>query len=382
MDSTAHSQVRPLTRVVITVSAAFALSVTSGCDRGEPTIPDRLDDSTFWAMVNDLSEPGGYFHSDNFVSNELGFQYVIPEMVAAAGTGGVYVGVGPDQNFTYVTALRPRIAFIVDIRRQNMLQHLMYKALIEMSSDRDDFLERLFSRTWSIEPPPGLEADSLFALLATLPRDSIVYQTNLKAIFDRLTRHHRFTLDPFDSASIQYVYKAFYDAGTSLTYSSNSARGWGGRGMPSYRMLMTATDQDMNNKSYMGSDEAFAILKDLHERNLIVPIVGDFAGPKALRAVGEWLRANKASMDIFYVSNVEQYLFQQGDAWERFYGNVSEMPRDRKALFVRSVSNRGWRPRQHPYARSSSVTSSIEEVLGLFRTGRLQSYDDIVDLSR
>jgi hypothetical protein len=152
--------------------------------------------------------------------------------------------------------------------------------------------------------------------------------------------------------------------------------------MPSYRMLMTATDQDRNNKSYMGSDEAFAILKDMHERNLIVPIVGDFAGPKALRAVGDWLREKNASVDIFYVSNVEQYLFQQGEAWERFYGNVSEMPRDRRALFVRSVSSRGWRPQQHPFARSSSVTSSIEEVLGLFRTGRLQSYTDIVELSR
>ncbi len=382
MDSPAHSNARSLTRISIATSIAVALSIASGCGESEPTIPERLDDSTFWAMVNELSEPGGYFHSDNFVSNELGFQYVIPEMRAAAGEGSVYVGVGPDQNFTYITALRPRISFIVDIRRQNMLQHLMYKALIEMSSDRDDFLERLFSRSWSIEPPAGLQADSLFTLLSSLPRDSLLYQSNLNAIFDRLTRHHKFALDPFDSASIQYVYKAFYDAGSSLTYSSNSARGWGGRGMPSYRMLMTATDQDMNNQSYMGSDEAFAILKDMHERNLIVPLVGDFAGPKALRAVGDWLRGRNAAVDIFYVSNVEQYLFQQGDAWERFYGNVSDMPRDRRALFVRSVSNRGWRPRQHPYARSSSVTSSIEEVLGLFRTGRLQSYADIVDLSR
>ena len=119
-------------------------------------------------MVNDLSEPGGYFHSDNFVSNELGFQYVIPDLLSTVGTGGVYVGVGPDQNFTYVAALKPRIAFIVDIRRQNMLQHLMYKALIEMSSDRAEFLARLFSRNWETVPPPRLEADSLFTLLGAL----------------------------------------------------------------------------------------------------------------------------------------------------------------------------------------------------------------------
>ncbi len=384
MDSTARlqSRSRALSRIAFVATLGVALSVACSRTTREPTIPERLDDTTFWHLVNNLSEPDGYFHSDNFVSNELGFQYVIQDMKSAVGSGGVYVGVGPDQNFTYIAALRPKVAFIVDIRRQNLLQHLMYKALIEMSSDRAEFLARLFSRNLPVPPSRGLEADSLFSLLGDLPRDSTLFHSNLTAIFDRLTRHHRFNLDPMDSASLQYVYKAFFDAGTALTYSSNSSRGFGGRGMPSYRVLMTATDQDGLNRSYLGSDETFAVLKDLQERNLIVPVVGDFAGPKALRAVGDWIRRQNASVDVFYVSNVEQYLFQQGDAWQRFYGNVSSMPRDRRGLFIRSVSIRGWRPRQHPYARSSSVTSPIDEVLGLFRIGRLQSYDDIIDLSR
>jgi hypothetical protein len=364
-------------------TATTVLSVAGGCARERaPNIPERLDDSTFWSMVNELSEPGGYFHSDNFVSNELGFQYVIPEMLSAVGTGGVYVGVGPDQNFTYAAALRPRIAFVVDIRRQNMLQHLMYKALIEMSSDRAEFLGRLFSRAWEILPPPGLEADSLFSLLADLPRDSALYIGTITAIFDRLTRERRFTLDSVDSAGLRYVFESFYTAGTSLTYSSNAARGYGTRGMPSYRMVMTATDPEGVNRSYMGSDETFAILKDLQHRNLIVPVVGDFAGPKALRAVGEWLRQRDASVGVFYVSNVEQYLFQQSDAWRQFYANVSSMPRQRQALFVRSVSNRGYRRNQHPYARSSSVSSPIDDLLSRHRTGRLHSYADVVELSR
>jgi hypothetical protein len=379
MDSTAHSTLRSLLRVVLASTVVGALATAASCTR-VPTIPERLDDSTYWTMVNTLSEPDGYFHSDNFVSNELGFQYVVPEMLSAVGTGGVYVGVGPDQNFTYVSALRPRIAFVVDIRRQNLLQHLMYKALIEMSSDRAEFLTRLFSRSSTALSSRGLGADSLFTLLG--PRDSTLFRENLTAILDRLTRHHRFILDPMDSASIQYVYKAFFDVGPALTYSSNSSRGFGARNMPSYRSLMTATDQDGVNRSYLGSDETFAILKDLQERNLIVPLVGDFAGPKALRAVGEWVRRQDASVDVFYVSNVEQYLFQQGDDWQRFYGNVSSMPRDPRALFIRSISGRSGRTRQHPYARSASVTSPIDEVLGLFRMGRLQSYADILDLSR
>jgi hypothetical protein len=377
-----HPPLRSVLRLRVATALLAVVAFSSACDKPVSTIPDRLEDSTFWSLVNELSEPGGYFHSDNFVSNELGFQYVIDEMLSSVGTGGVYVGVGPDQNFTYVAALRPRIAFIVDIRRQNMLQHLMYKALIEMSSDRADFLGRLFSRDWDIRPEPGLEADSLFSLLADLPRDSALYLANLSAILDRLTRDHQFTLDSEDSASLRYVYEAFFTAGTSLTYSSNSARGFSSRGMPSYRMMMTATDPEGMNRSYLGSEETFAILKDLQHRNLIVPLVGDFAGPTALRAVGEWLRDHDSSVDVFYVSNVEQYLFQQADAWRQFYANVSSMPRDKHGLFIRSVSNRGRRRNQHPYARSSSVTSDMDEILSMYRTGRLHNYADIIDLSR
>jgi hypothetical protein len=381
MQSSVPLSFRSVARVVLIAGATATLAVAAGCER-VPTIPERLDDSTFWSMVNELSEPGGYFHSDNFVSNELGFQYVIPEILSSVGTGGVYVGVGPDQNFTYVSALRPRIAFIVDIRRQNMIQHLMYKALIEMSSDRADFLGRLFARAWPIHPQTGLEADSLFSMLAALPRDSGLYRGTLTSIFDHLTRTHSFILDSSDSASLTYVYQSFFSAGTGLTYSSNSARGFSSRSMPSYRLLMTATDPEGVNRSYMGSDETFAILKDLQQRNLIVPLVGDFAGPKALRAVGDWLREHDAKVGVFYVSNVEQYLFQQSDAWRQFYTNVTSMPRDRRGLFVRSVSNRGFRRNQHPYARSSSVTSRIDELLGMYRGGRLHSYADVVELSR
>src|SRR5690348_2948135 len=68
-------------------------------------IPSRLSDSSFWQMVTDFSEPGGYFRSDNFVSNETSFQYVIPELQRTTRPGGVYLGVAPDQNFTYLVAL-------------------------------------------------------------------------------------------------------------------------------------------------------------------------------------------------------------------------------------------------------------------------------------
>src|SRR5262245_13167593 len=97
-----------------------------------PNLPEELSDAQFWNLINESSEAGGYFRSDNFVSNESAFQHVIPKLKKQIKPGGVYVGVGPEQNFTYVAALGPKLAFVVDIRRQNMLLHLMYKALFEL----------------------------------------------------------------------------------------------------------------------------------------------------------------------------------------------------------------------------------------------------------
>src|SRR6185436_14574143 len=119
-------------------------------------LPSQLSDAEFWALSERLSEPGGTFHSENFVSNEGRYQSVIPELVTRARQRGVYLGVGPEQNFTYIVALNPAISFIVDIRRGNLQEHLLYKALLEMSTDRADFLSRLFSR----KRPAGLTAQS------------------------------------------------------------------------------------------------------------------------------------------------------------------------------------------------------------------------------
>src|SRR5262245_64518776 len=124
-------------------------------------LPKQLSDEAFWNMVTEFSEVGGYFRSDNFVSNETTFQYVLKDLKNARA-GGVYLGVGPDQNFTYIVAMRPKLAIIFDIRRQNTMQHLMYKALIEMSSDRADFLSKLFSRTRPANLGKSSTAEELF----------------------------------------------------------------------------------------------------------------------------------------------------------------------------------------------------------------------------
>ncbi|HSA54746.1 MAG TPA: hypothetical protein VLE53_03540 [Gemmatimonadaceae bacterium] len=373
---------RPAARRVLLAAAVVAWHIAGTGTARAQSIPARLSDSTFWRLITELSEPGGSFISDNFVSNELAFQYVIPELCNTVQPGGVYLGVGPDQNFTYIVALEPQIAFIVDIRRQNMVQHLMYKALIETSADRAEFLSRLFSRA----RPAGLDttssAQALLDAYAAATPDSALFARNLSGMLEHLRYGRSLPLTAEDSSSLEYVFTAFFGAGPDLTYAVGRMYRGFGSGWPSYRMLMTVHDGQGAYRSYLANEALFRRLKDLQSRNLIVPIVGDFGGPSALRQVGAWVRRHGAKVSTFYTSNVEQYLFQQGSAWQRFYESVASMPLDSTAMFIRSVSNRSWVVPQHPGSRSASMLSSIPAQLVAYRDGHVLSYQDVVWLSR
>ncbi|HEX3867069.1 MAG TPA: hypothetical protein VHV78_09960, partial [Gemmatimonadaceae bacterium] len=199
--------------------AGACLMVAASVAPAQSTIPARLTNAELWQLNVSFSEPGGYFRSENFLSNETGFQYVIPDLLRIVKPGGVYLGVGPEQNFTYIAALQPKMAIIFDIRRGNMIEHLMYKAVFEMSNDRADFLSRLFSRP----RPAGLDtsstAQALFQAYAVSDPDSVLFRKNLTAIEDHLTKDRGFVLGDSDTKSLEYIYSAFYGGGPFINYN-------------------------------------------------------------------------------------------------------------------------------------------------------------------
>src|SRR5687768_12212405 len=108
----------------------------------------------FAATIAALSEPGGYFDTDNLISNERSYLHVVPDLRALAGKtgGGVYLGVGPDQNFSYIGHVRPSLAILIDIRRDNLLLHLLFKSLFAESRTRVEYLALLTGRS----PPQSM----------------------------------------------------------------------------------------------------------------------------------------------------------------------------------------------------------------------------------
>jgi hypothetical protein len=373
---------RPLSLLVAAVLSICGVAlIVSRAQIAPSTLPAELTDGVFWQMVTDFSEPDGLFRSDNFVSNERTYQEVIPELKQRALPNGVYLGVGPDQNFTYITALRPRMTFIIDIRRQNLIQHLLFKAIVEMSDARSDFLGRLFSRP----TPAGLDETSspktLFDAYDGVEASGTLFQKNLAEIESWLVRRHGFRLTPDDLRSLEYVYRAFFAEGSALRYSFPRRRL---QVFPTYAELLMAVDRAGVNHSYLASEQNFRVLRDIERRNLLIPIVGDFGGDKAIRAVGRYLTEHGATVNYFYTSNVEQYLFD-GDAFRRYYANVATLPLAEKSTFIRAYFDIGFMYPPGivtPDLHSVQLLDGIPSLLNAFGAGKVGSYKELVARSK
>jgi len=315
-----------------------ALAVAAA-GRGADTLPSALTDREFWSLITQVSEPNGVFVSrsgspDNLLSNEIQVSTVAAAAAKQVPPSGVYLGVGPEQNFTYIAALRPRIAFITDIRRGNLDLHLVYKALFELSANRAEFVARLFGRA----PVTTLSRTSSAAQLMTAyssarPLSEAAFAAAMKAAVDLLTNKHGYALTADDRANIERAWRAFYRFGPAIDYTSSINGRPSGR-FVNYASLMGSVDQSGAERGFLASEENFTLVKTMESRNLIVPVVGDFAGTKALRAIGTWLKARGATVSVFYVSNVEQYLEQNG-VWPAFCANVATLPLGRSSIFIR-----------------------------------------------
>jgi hypothetical protein len=306
-------------------------------------LPARISDSTFWKMITDISEPGGYFRlTDNFTSNEMEVGELSAMLRSSGVNGGVYVGVGPEQNLSYIAAIRPKMAFVVDIRRQAVVQHLMFKAMFELSKDRADFLTLLFARPRPAGIDSATSIQKIWELYKVQLPDSALAVKLRTQIEQKLTKDHGFALTTEEIAQLKSVIEAFQYFGPSITTQSGSGGGRGGGfggGRSFADMTGYSLDASGQPQSFLSTEDNFRFVKSIEDRNLLVPVSGDFGGPKAIRAIGAWLKTQDATVSAFYVSNVEQYLFQDQKS-QAFYENASTLPMDAKSVFIRPYSMR------------------------------------------
>jgi hypothetical protein len=327
--------------------------------------PDHLrrgeSSGAFAAQIAALSEPGGYFDTDNLISNERSYQQVFPELDRRSIRGGAYVGVGPDQNFSYIAGIRPSIAFIVDIRRDNLLLHLLFKALFDQARSRIEYLALLFGRPIPADVTPW--QDSPVARVAQHINRPPLDVKSLDAIrlrLERVINGFGVRLSADDLATIRRFHRRFIEGGLALQFES------AGRPpqsyYPTYEDLLLETDGAGRQRNYLASEESFQFIKSLQARDRVIPVVGNLSGPKALSAIGRVVIERGESLSALYTSNVEFYLDREG-SYQRFIGNLSHMPYTRRTVIIRSIFNRG-------RGESMSVVQPVEELLAQFAAAR------------
>ncbi|MGH7553152.1 MAG: hypothetical protein ACREMQ_09030 [Longimicrobiales bacterium] len=334
-------------------------------------------DTAFGRLIERLSEEGGYFDSDNLISNEASYLHVIGKLERLGVQGGAYVGVGPDQNFSYIAQIRPNVAFMIDIRRDNLLQHFLFKALFARARNRLEYLCLLFGKPAPRDLARWEQRDigQLLAYIDTVSSTGAFFQRTLTQVA-ATAKSFGYPLSESDLGTIRRFHSAFYDAGLDLRFSSygRSPRSY----YPTYRQLLLEKDLDGRQASYLVDEEDFQFLKSLHARNRIIPVVGDLAGDHALAAIASYLRAHDERLSAFYTSNVEFYLMA-GDSFDRFARNVTRLPRDAKSVIIRSYFGRGYpHPQAVPGYYSTQLMQSMEAFVRDEAAGGYRSYSDLV----
>jgi hypothetical protein len=329
------------TALLLLVGALLALTIPPL--RAADTLPSQLSDDAYWKLIADLSEPDGNYPFDVFTGNEPQYQNMLPQLTKSVAPGGTYLGVGPEQNYTYIAAVRPKIAFLIDIRRDMMLEHLMYKALFEISPDRAEFVGKLFSRKRSASLTADSSVQEIFRAYGTVPSDPALSEGYVQAILGHLKTIHGFNLSQRDERRIGEIHRIFAREGVVSFRTSQES--------PGYTRIMTTTDTAGRNWSYLASNENYERVRAMQQKNLIVPLVGDFTGPKTLRATGQYLRDHGAIVNVFYLSNVEDYIAQ---TWAGYARNIASLPIDSSSLFIRWSIGGGppWLARISDFVRS------------------------------
>ncbi|HJU75033.1 MAG TPA: hypothetical protein VJ717_14915 [Gemmatimonadaceae bacterium] len=339
-------------------------------------------EQAFATKVAQLSEQPGFFDSDNLISNESSYLHPIGALRALRVRGGAYIGVGPDQSFSYIAAIRPRIAYVIDIRRDNLIQHLLFKALFDRSRNRMEYLCRWlgYDVPRDVERWSGKPITDIVAYLDSQPPNEPSAAAERAAVAARV-QTYRVPLDQRDLATLDRFHAAFQGERLDLRFTSLNRMPR--PGYPTLRELILERDLEGKQASYLAREDDWLFIKNLQSRHLVIPVVGDLAGQHALAAIGRDAAQQDLEVSALYVSNVEQYLWRDG-TFQQFAETAAKLPRNARSVLIRSYFGRNFGT-PHPMSRGpASLSNQLMQRLSDFAArqngGGWSSYWDLVTL--
>lgn len=311
-------------------------------------------------LVRTLSEPETGPPGDNLVSNEDSYLRVCGEVARLVPQGGVYLGVGPEQNFSLMACGTFEQSFLIDYRRRNLLVHAVYKALFRLSEDRFRFLERLTARTRG--------ADGDLAAFADPPMDRKRLEATIAEVRRTLEPESLFQADDWEP--IATIQKRLAGPGLNARFL----------GLPGYstlaRMIQTR-DRDGHLAHVFARKDRYERIRDWQIADRIVPVVGNFAAKAgAIQRIGDFMRSRSLAVAMIYVSDVEFFLVRNG-GFAAYVENLENLPRLGGAVIVRTST----RPLHHPDRvagdAATTIVRDLAEFLEKSRRRLIRTVDDL-----
>lgn len=250
--------------------------------------------------------PGSNYRMDCFVTSEVAHNDVIAKCRPAGDGTRAYIGVGPCQNLTYVGALRPRVAVICDSRLDNLVEHLMFKLLLERAGDPLDYLLQLFSRVHGNRPATTeiSGAEDLLAAFDLATPDHGTYRATEEWLRSEAKRRWEFGDDHL--ARLSYVYGQFFARQLSITAVNKECAD--ALGSPTLRDVILATNSYRRNFHFLADPDRFAYVRGMHLADRIIPMLGNFSSPASIELVNAVLAEFGERADTIYLSNIEDHV--------------------------------------------------------------------------
>ena len=325
-------------------------------------------DQSIRQVVRDLSEPETGRPADNLLSNEDSVFRVSDQVGRVVPKGGIYLGVGPDQNFTLIAPSEPKLAFVIDFRRRNALVHFLHKALMTLAPTRADYLSRLLART-PRPLPPNPTPDDLVRAFADVPLDRDRLATEIEAVAAILR-----PLGLLDDAEWPEL---------ALIQRKLAGPGLNGRFLalpmyPTFGSQIQARDRPNQTAHFLARDAWYQTVRTLESTDRLIPLTGDFLSPTCLPKLADWLRARSLVVAAFYLADVEFFLIRSGH-YPEFAAHLARLPWLPDAILIRTSTREIPHPDRLPGASSTTILRPVAPWLKFLQANPAPSLDRLFE---
>lgn len=251
------------------------------------------------------AEPGSAYGLDCFVTSEVGHNELLARCCPVK-PGGAYIGVGPCQNFTYIGAMRPSHAVIIDARLDNLIEHLIFKLAFEAAATPREYLAFLFSREI-----PAVSSEEVSALLAAFDNAATsldLFEMNCEALLGEL--RDRWQLPDGMIARARHIYGEFHRRGLTITSVSEEQLKTLDY-IPDLRTVISSRAYTGENFHYLASAERYSYVRDLQVSDRVVLALGNITDSSSAGLLNELLSEVGVEMRVLYLSNMEEFLLHR-----------------------------------------------------------------------